>query len=41
MRLLLTAALAESERTRSFTPGEMLDLAWDSDRMMIFDKDAV
>ncbi|HTN97486.1 MAG TPA: TOBE domain-containing protein, partial [Nordella sp.] len=36
----LTAALAESERTRSFTLGDTFDISWENDRTMVFDKDA-
>lgn len=35
----LTATLGEREGARSFAPGETFDLAWASDRTMIFDLD--
>jgi ABC-type sugar transport system ATPase subunit len=38
-RRQLTTTLAESERIRPLAVGETLDLSWDSDKTMVFDKD--
>lgn len=35
----LTTTLGESEKTMPFAMGETLDLSWDSNKTMVFDRD--